>query len=271
MRNATILPRLVVAAVVAVAVFAPARAALSTSSPDTTKSLSTSHASRVTYFYEFGAGFKVRPFGPIDVSGTGSWLIGKLHWRNWSAMHALATGRFYTNVCKPDCAAGHFTATPATITFYGVAQCHGKAVFTNVRVATPGSKTPYTASFRTLGYLSDCSDSHPAAPPRTSLRARNLLATPSVKASLRSAFLANRPPSIRGAIRGPLPGTTYYGLYGTARYALATFSTPPLGTQDQPEAFAQPVGQSWRDLGDTGGCLSKIPAPLLRIWHLPVC
>jgi hypothetical protein len=100
--------------------------------------------------------------------------------------------------------------------------------------------------------------------------ARNLVATPAVKAALRAAHLARVPRSDRAATRGPLKGTTYYGAVGSWRYALATFSHPRVGTTDQPELFSKAPGRTWRDRGDTGGCLSKgiIPRALLRLWHL---
>jgi hypothetical protein len=97
---------------------------------------------------------------------------------------------------------------------------------------------------------------------------RNLVATPAVKEQLRATHLATMPAAMRTKVRGPLKGTTYYGSYGAARYAIATFSTEGVGTQDQPELFSKPSGRAWRDRGDTGGCISSriIPAPLLRLW-----
>ncbi|MBA3331098.1 MAG: hypothetical protein H0T39_09550 [Actinobacteria bacterium] len=61
---------------------------------------------------------------------------------------------------------------------------------------------------------------------------------------------------------------TYYGSYGSTRYAIATFSREGVGTTDQPELFSKPSGKPWRDRGDTGGCISSsiIPSALLRLW-----
>jgi hypothetical protein len=99
---------------------------------------------------------------------------------------------------------------------------------------------------------------------------RNLTATASVKAALRAAHLASLQPSQRAGVRGPLKGSTYYGSFGSWRYALATFSHPRVGTTDQPELFSKAPGRAWRDRGDTGGCLGKgiIPRALLRLWQL---
>lgn len=100
--------------------------------------------------------------------------------------------------------------------------------------------------------------------------ARNLVATPAVKAALRAALVARLPVTQREKVRGPLPGRTYYGSYGPTRYALAVFSFPGTGTTDQPEVFDRPPGKPWQDRGDTGGCLRKIPAPLRRVWRLDI-
>jgi hypothetical protein len=100
--------------------------------------------------------------------------------------------------------------------------------------------------------------------------AKNLVATAKVKAALRTAHLRTLPLADRAATRGPLQRSTYYGSYGSRRYALATFSHPRVGTTDQPELFSKAPGVPWRDHGDTGGCLTKgiLPHALLRLWHL---
>jgi hypothetical protein len=101
-------------------------------------------------------------------------------------------------------------------------------------------------------------------------KAVNLVATAKVKKALRSAFLKNHRRWAPSKIKGPLKGTTYYGRYGTTKYAFATFSIPKFGTQDQPEVFRKRPGHAWRDLGDTGGeiCKSVIPLPLIKVWKL---
>jgi hypothetical protein len=85
----------------------------------------------------------------------------------------------------------------------------------------------------------------------------NLRATPAVKQGLRAAFLAHADPSIRAGVRGPLPGSVYYGRSGGLEWALATFSLPRVGTTDQPERFRRRPGGKWTDLGAgsrTPGC-----------------
>ena len=99
--------------------------------------------------------------------------------------------------------------------------------------------------------------------------ARNLAATLKVKAALRAAFIRTHSNLTAHAIRGPLRGRTYYGSYQRREYAVAVFSIPRLGTQDQPEVFRRPSAGVWRDLGDSGGeiCPPTIPLPLLKVWN----
>jgi hypothetical protein len=99
--------------------------------------------------------------------------------------------------------------------------------------------------------------------------ARNLAATPKVKTALRAAFIRTHSNLTARSIRGPLRGRTYYGSYQRREYAVATFSIPGFGTQDQPEVFRRPGAGVWRDLGDTGGdiCPPTIPLPLLKVWN----
>lgn len=107
-----------------------------------------------------------------------------------------------------------------------------------------------------------------AAAAHGALSPRNLVATAAVKSQLREAHLRLVPLAAQSGVHGPLKGSTYYGSYGSTRYAIATFSTDGVGTTDQPELFSKPSGRSWRDRGDTGGCISSkiIPPPLLRLW-----
>lgn len=96
-----------------------------------------------------------------------------------------------------------------------------------------------------------------------SCKARNLKVTAALRADIAAAHKkvdTNQPDS------GPTK--VYYGHCGSRYWALGTFKDPQLGTTDQPEAFSRQPDQPWKDLGDTGGDLSKIPAPLLKVWHV---
>ena len=97
----------------------------------------------------------------------------------------------------------------------------------------------------------------------------NLVATPAVKAALRSTFLAAHTRYAPARVKGPLKGGTYYGSYGGFEYALAVFDLPRTGTTDMPELFRRPAGGRWSDVGDTAGevCPPRVPLPLIKVWH----
>jgi len=99
----------------------------------------------------------------------------------------------------------------------------------------------------------------------------NELATPAVKARLRTAYLSTMPSVQPADVTGPILGKTYFGSLGECRYAVAMFSSTQTGTTDQPEMFDQSANDGpWIDRGDTaGGCIktSVIRAPLLRLWR----
>ena len=102
-------------------------------------------------------------------------------------------------------------------------------------------------------------------------KAVNLVATARVKTMLRASFLLfhhryNRRYNARN-VKGPLRGTTYYGRYGRTQYAFAVFSVSG-STTDQPELFKRPVGGVFRDIGDTGGEICRVPLALIKVWHL---
>ena len=88
----------------------------------------------------------------------------------------------------------------------------------------------------------------------------NLVATPGVKAALRSAYLAAHPGSQVGA---PAAGRTYYGSYSGTRYAVATFGA-------YPTIFRTDVHGRWRVRRETHGgiCTNVVPIDLIRVWSL---
>ena len=97
----------------------------------------------------------------------------------------------------------------------------------------------------------------------------NLVATPTVKAALRTTFLTAHRQYAPAKVKGPVKGDTYYGSYAGVEYALAVFDVPRTGTTDMPELFSRPVGGRWRDVGDTGGevCPPRVPLPLVKLWQ----
>ena len=88
----------------------------------------------------------------------------------------------------------------------------------------------------------------------------NLVATPGVKAALRSAYLAAHPSLAVGA---PAAGRTYYGSYSGTRYAVATFGA-------HPTVFRTDARGRWLVRRDTHGgiCTDFVPIDLIRAWWL---
>lgn len=109
----------------------------------------------VPYFVESGK-FFVRPTFTIDVSGTGSWLISRSHWRTWQSNEATAVTTLDTNTCSPSCATGHYTQRTARVRFYDVVACSGRRVFDRFSVSTPAGRPLLAGDFRSLGYLARC-------------------------------------------------------------------------------------------------------------------
>ena len=88
----------------------------------------------------------------------------------------------------------------------------------------------------------------------------NLVATPAVKAALRSAYLAAHP---RTQVGAPAAGRTYYGSYSGTRYAVATFGA-------YPTIFRTDFRGRWHVRRETHGgiCTNIVPIDLIRVWWL---
>jgi hypothetical protein len=102
--------------------------------------------------------------------------------------------------------------------------------------------------------------------------ATNLVVTPRVRIQLRSAVTNGDTAAEAAKVKGPLPGRTYYAEYQGYRYALATFSFPVTGTQDQPLLFVQLPGIPYlvavSDTGGDPGQMSAIPCAVRKVWNL---
>jgi hypothetical protein len=88
----------------------------------------------------------------------------------------------------------------------------------------------------------------------------NLVATPKVKAALRSAYLDAHP---NARVGGPLSGHTYYGDYSGSRYAVATFGRFPT-------IFRTDRRGRWHVRRETHGgiCTDVVPIELIGAWWL---
>ena len=96
----------------------------------------------------------------------------------------------------------------------------------------------------------------------------NLVATPAVKAALRTAYLrAHRelPPSRVGA---PVAGRTYYGRHAGTLYAVATFAVGPAPAH--PRIFMTDRLGRWHVRRQTHGgiCTDVVPRELIEAWWL---
>jgi hypothetical protein len=88
----------------------------------------------------------------------------------------------------------------------------------------------------------------------------NLSVTPSVKAGLRTAYLAAHP---RARVVSPAQGSTYYGMYSGTSYAVATFGSAPT-------VFRTDARGHWHVRAETDGriCTNVVPVALVRVWSL---
>jgi hypothetical protein len=96
----------------------------------------------------------------------------------------------------------------------------------------------------------------------------NLVATPGVKAGLRSAYLAANPGLTPAQVGSPVPGRTYYGSYSGTRYAVATFAVG--GASAYPTIFRTDGRGRWHLRRQTRGgvCTNVVPIDLIRVWSL---
>jgi hypothetical protein len=89
---------------------------------------------------------------------------------------------------------------------------------------------------------------------------------------LHRVYERHQPDVHNPTITGPV-GRVDLGICGARRYAVASFDARynglNFGTEDQPERFVEPPGESWRDIGNTGGdpCGSA-PTALLKAWKI---
>jgi hypothetical protein len=96
----------------------------------------------------------------------------------------------------------------------------------------------------------------------------NLVATPQVKSSLRTAYLAAHPSLNPSRVGGPVSGLTYYGSYSGTYYALATFK---IGSAPAyPTIFQTDMRGRWHIRQQTRGavCTSVVPTDLIMVWWL---
>src|SRR5262249_24463809 len=91
-----------------------------------------------------GTAQAVRPHDILLACGDGNFYGDHLHWSNWTAQSASATGVAHQNDCQPYCAAGHFHAYPGvSIRLRRPETCtRGRRLFTRVTYRFAGRKPP---------------------------------------------------------------------------------------------------------------------------------
>lgn len=113
-------------------------------------------------------------------------------------------------------------------------------------------------------------------------RAVNLKLTEKIRHKLADAFWNQdygkyHPDASRNKVDGPKG--VYYGKIKGATAAKDIYwavgsigiKGDPISYQDGPHVWRKRYHGAWAYLGDTGGCLAKVPKTLLKIWHLPPC
>ena len=96
----------------------------------------------------------------------------------------------------------------------------------------------------------------------------NLVATPGVKAALRTAYLRANPSVGADEVGAPVAGRTYYGSYSGTRYAVAVL--PVGGAAAYPTVFRTDAHGRWHVRRQTHGgvCSDVVPIDLIRAWWL---
>ena len=96
----------------------------------------------------------------------------------------------------------------------------------------------------------------------------NLVATPGVKAALRTAYIAAHPGLAPQDVGSPVSGRTYYGSYSGTRYAVATFAVG--SGPAYPTVLRTDVHGRWHVRRQTHGavCTDVVPVELIKVWWL---
>ena len=81
--------------------------------------------------------YAVRPSRFI-YTGDGSGYLTITVWSSWSRAGATGTGYDQLDDCIPDCAGGTFHTYPASFTFSHAVSCHGRFVFSVLRIDAIG-------------------------------------------------------------------------------------------------------------------------------------
>jgi hypothetical protein len=76
---------------------------------------------------------QVRPASIVIACADANFYVDHLHWQRWTATGAVGTGIAHRNDCKPNCAAGHFHSSTATVRLSRVVTCvKGRREFSRI-------------------------------------------------------------------------------------------------------------------------------------------
>jgi hypothetical protein len=81
--------------------------------------------------------YAVRP-ARFVYTGDGSGYLTATAWSAWGASGAVGTGYDHVNNCTPSCGQGTFHAYPASFTFTRPVLCHGKLIYSVIRIDAIG-------------------------------------------------------------------------------------------------------------------------------------
>jgi len=102
-----------------------------------------------------GDAFVVRPDYVLLGCGDGGQYLADVRWTTWSPTEARGTAAWWQNLCRPDCAAGHFRIDHVTVTLWRPRSCRSPrvALFTRMKLAGGSSrptvtKVPYGGTTR---------------------------------------------------------------------------------------------------------------------------
>ncbi|MBV8064283.1 MAG: hypothetical protein JOY73_02015 [Actinobacteria bacterium] len=87
---------------------------------------------------------EVRPASIIVACADANFYVDHIRWSSWGAAGAVGKGTAHRNDCTPNCAAGHFHASPVTVRLSKVVTCvKGRREFARISwgAATADSET----------------------------------------------------------------------------------------------------------------------------------
>jgi hypothetical protein len=94
---------------------------------------------------------QVRPASIVIACGDANFYVDHLRWKSWGAGGATATGTAHRNDCKPNCAAGHFHASPVTVRLSRVVTCvKGRHEFARISWGARANSETLSCSFLKL-------------------------------------------------------------------------------------------------------------------------